>query len=138
MDSVFIDTDVILDLYIRREPHHTEALRLFTQLKRSKTQCFTSPIVLANIHYLLSKIKDKGYAIEKIKKLRRLVSVTTVDETIIDRSLESPNRDFEDSIQYFCALKNGIKCIITRNTRDFPKSEINIVTPSEYLSATSG
>ncbi len=136
MNSIFIDTDVILDLYIKREPHHTEALRLFTQLKRSKTECFTSPIVLANVHYLLSKIKSKSYAIEKIKKLRKLVSVATVDETIIDRSLESPHRDFEDSIQYFCALENGIECIITRNTKDFPKSGISIATPGEYLSTT--
>ena len=43
MDNVFVDTDVVLDLFIRREPHHTEALQLFTYIKRSKAKCFTFP-----------------------------------------------------------------------------------------------
>ena len=32
-----------------------EALRLFTHLKRAKTKCFTSPIVVANVYYILSR-----------------------------------------------------------------------------------
>ena len=137
MNKVFVDTDVILDLFIRREPHHGEALRLFTELKRSKTKCFTSPIVLANTYYLLSKIKDKRYAIDRIKKLRKLISVAAIDEPMMDAAIASPNRDFEDSIQYNCALANGLGTIITRNTKDFPKGKLGIANPGEYLNSAS-
>ena len=137
MNSIFVDTDVILDLFIRREPHHQEALRLFTHLKRSKTGCFTSPIVIANAYYILTKIRDKRYALDKMRKLRKLLSIAPIDATIIDSALGSSHKDFEDSIQYFCALRNGIKTIITRNTRDYPKAEITITNPGEYLSAVS-
>jgi predicted nucleic acid-binding protein len=135
MDSVFVDTDVILDLFIRREPHHMEALQLFTNLKRSKIKCFTSPIVIANAYYILSKVKDKRYALERIKGLRKFVRVMPVDETVIDAALEKPYKDFEDSIQYACAKRNGIGTIITRNTKDYPKSDIKIANPGEYLDA---
>jgi predicted nucleic acid-binding protein len=133
MDSVFVDTDVVLDLFIRREPHHAEALQLFTTIKRSKTKCFTSPIVIANTYYILSKVKDKGYALERIKGLRKFVKVVPVDESIIDMAIDKPYKDFEDSIQYACAKQNGIGTIITRNTKDYPKSDITIANPCEYL-----
>jgi predicted nucleic acid-binding protein len=61
--SVFLDTDVILDLFIRREPHHGLALRLFSRLRRSKTKCVTSPVVVANLYYLLAKLRSKAYAL---------------------------------------------------------------------------
>jgi predicted nucleic acid-binding protein len=135
MDNVFVDTDVVLDLFIRREPHHTEALQLFTNINRSKVKCFTSPIVIANAYYILSKVKDKGYALERIKGLRKFVRVVPIDENVIDSALEKPYKDFEDSIQYACAKKNGIGIIVTRNTKDYPKSDITIANPGEYLNA---
>jgi predicted nucleic acid-binding protein len=50
MGSAFLDADVILDLFIRREPHHAEALRLFSRLRRAEFRCGTSPLVIANVH----------------------------------------------------------------------------------------
>ena len=133
MDSVFVDSDVLLDLFVRREPHHSEALALFTYIRRSKTQCFTSPIVVANIFYVLAKLKDKRYALERIKGLRKFVSVLQIDEKIIDAAIGNPYKDFEDSIQYSCAKHNGMKTIVTRNTKDYPKLDVTIANPGEYL-----
>jgi predicted nucleic acid-binding protein len=137
MNSVFVDTDVVLDLFLRREPHHGEALRLFSHLKRSNTRCFTSPIVMANAYYLLSKMKNKGYALDRIRRLRRLVSIASVNESTIDAALERPHKDFEDSIQYHCALSNGIKTLVTRNAKDFLKAEVDVANPTEYRNRMS-
>lgn len=133
MNKVFIDTDVVLDLFIRREPHHEEALRLFTCLKKSETGTYTSPLVVANTYYILAKLKDKRYAIDRIKKLRKLIKIAPVDQTTIDAALESPYRDFEDSIQFQCARMNGIQLLITRNTKDYPRSDIKVANPGQYL-----
>jgi predicted nucleic acid-binding protein len=135
MDSVFLDSDVVLDLYIDREPHHAEALALFTHLKRAKVECYCSPIVIANTYYILSKVKNSKYALEKMRNLRRLVSIAPVGEKTIDRALEDPYKDFEDSIQQNCALENGIKVILTRNAKHFSKERISVMSPHEYLVA---
>jgi len=132
MRSVFLDTDVILDLFILREPHHSEALRLFSQLRRTKTKCYTSPVVVANIYYLLVKIRNNRYALDRIRKLRNLLAIATLNEAIIDAAIASPHKDFEDSIQYHCALKNDIKVLITRNTQDYPKDQLTIAKPRDY------
>lgn len=133
MRSVLLDTDVILDLFIRREPHHGMALRLFSHLRRSKAKCVTSPVVVANLYYLLAKLRNKAYALERIRRLRRLVGVAAIDETAVDAALAAPGKDFEDSLQYQCALRNNIPTLITRNTSDFPKDRIAIVNPADYL-----
>jgi predicted nucleic acid-binding protein len=135
MDSVFLDSDVVLDLYIDREPHHEDALRLFTSLKRMKVTCYCSPIVIANTYYILSKVKNTKYALEKMRNLRRLVSIAPVGEKTIDRALEDPNKDFEDSIQLNCAIENGIKVIVTRNAKHFSRERISVMSPHEYLVA---
>ena len=137
MPKVFVDTDVILDLFIRREPHHREALRFFSHMKKNKIQSYTSPIVMANIYYILAKLKTNRYATEKIKKLRNIIGIASVSEKTIDAAIKSTQKDFEDSIQYHCALENEIKYIVTRNVRDYPKEKIRIVLPNEYVKMTA-
>ena len=135
MNSVFLDTDVVLDLYVRREPHHEVALRLFTYLKQTKTRCYISAVVIANTYYMLAKIENARYALDKMRKLRQLVSVAPLNESIIDAALSFPHRDFEDSIQFQCAIHNSIGTLITRNTRDYPKDQLRVTDPIQFLSA---
>ncbi|MCX7038146.1 MAG: PIN domain-containing protein [Spirochaetes bacterium] len=90
MTSVFLDADVILDLYVQREPHHQLALRLFSHLKRAKMRCYTSAVILANIYYMLARIENRRYALEKIRRLRNFVAIAPLNETTIDAALSSP------------------------------------------------
>jgi predicted nucleic acid-binding protein len=136
MNSVFLDADVVLDLYVQREPYHGAALRLFTHLKRSRTRCYTSAVVIANAYYMLSKIEDRRYALDKMRRLRNLVAIAPLNEAIIDTALLFPQRDFEDGIQLQCAIQNKIKTLITRNTRDYPKEQLRVTDPIQYLSAS--
>jgi predicted nucleic acid-binding protein len=133
MPEVFVDNDVILDLFIRREPHHEEALRFFSRVKKTEVKCFTSPIVIANTYYLLTRLKNKHYAMDKIRSLRSLIAIAAVNEAIIDAAVQSASRDFEDSIQYHCALQNDIPIIITRNIFGYPKDKVTILLPVEFL-----
>ena len=137
MDKVFIDTDVVIDLYIARQPHHDVALRLFTHLKGKKVPTYTSPVVIANVHYILSKTEGAKFAVDRIRKLRRLLKVAPLTESAVDAAAASPGKDFEDSLQLHCALENGIATLITRNTRDYPKDRIRVTEPLQYLSAST-
>jgi hypothetical protein len=67
-------------------------------------------------------------------RFKTLVSVASVDEKVIELALASSFNDFEDAIQHYCALQVKAKYIITRNIKDFKKSEINVLTPESYLS----
>nr|WP_265391455.1 hypothetical protein [Leptospira kanakyensis] len=42
-------------------------------------------------------------------------------------------KDFEDSVQFFAAKSKKVKYIITRNKKDYPSSEIIVISPKEFL-----
>jgi predicted nucleic acid-binding protein len=133
MAKVFLDTDVLLDLFLEREPYHTAALQLLSSLKRTKIVCYTSPVVLANVNYILAKAKGREYSIGKLRSLRTILSVLPIDESMVDAAVAAPQRDFEDTLQLQCALANGVDIIITRNVRHYPRTRIQVVDPMQYL-----
>ena len=133
MDNVFVDTDVILDLFIHREPYHRTALRFFSFLKKNAIQGFSSPVSVANTYYILAKTRNKRYALDKTRRLMQLIRIATLDQQIIDAALGAPYKDFEDSIQYHCALAGGMRILITRNVSDYPKGQLKVLLPDEYM-----
>ena len=90
---------------------------------------------MANAYYMLTKIESMKYALDKMRKLRKFVSIAPLNESIIDAALSFPFKDFEDSIQFQCAMQNGIETIITRNIKDYPKDQLRVADPGQYLSA---
>ena len=133
MIKLFIDSDIILDLLAEREPHYIHAARLFTLIDRNEIAAFTSPIVFANLHYLLKKQTSNSIALKSLRKLKTFVNILPIDERIIEQSLNSDFSDFEDAIQYFTAVNNGITLIITRNKINYKKSKIDVLTAEEFL-----
>ncbi len=133
MKKVFVDSDIILDLLAKREPNYIHAAKLFTLFDEHKIIGFTSPIVFANLHYLLKKNSSNSSALKSLRKLKALINVLAVDGKIIEQSLNSDFADFEDAIQYFTAINNGIELLLTRNKTDFKKSKIPIATAEEFL-----
>lgn len=133
MIKVFVDTDIILDLLVKREPHFLHAAKLFTLIDRNKIKAFSSPLVFANLHYLLKKETSNNIALNNLRKLKTILDILPVNGRVIDQSLNSEFKDFEDAIQYFTAVNNGIDIIITRNIVDYKKSKISVATAQDFL-----
>jgi len=133
MKKIFIDSDIILDLLAKREPHYIYSAKLFTLIDQQKFIAYTSPIVFANLHYLLKKSASNSSALKNLRKLKTFINILPVDERVIEQSLNSEFNDFEDAIQYFTAVNNGIKLLLTRNKVDYKKSKIPIATAEEFL-----
>ena len=51
----------------------------------------------------------------------------------MDLALNSEFKDFEDAIQYYAALESDIDIIITRNLKDFKKSDIPVMTGLQFI-----
>ena len=133
--NIFIDADVILDLLCRRQPFYRSAASLFTLADNGTVQLFSSPVIMANIFYILRKIMGVSKAREILRKLRVLVNIVPIDEKIVDLALNSNFTDFEDAIQFFAAREHRITTLLTRNIRDYKTRDILIQTPEEYLTS---
>jgi predicted nucleic acid-binding protein len=133
--SYFLDSDVILDFLLDRDPFNFSADEIFEKALNKEIQIFFSSLSVANIHYLLRKQYGNEGALNKISELVSFCKILPVSEREIISALKSGFSDFEDAIQYFTALQNPeIKGIITRNLSDYRKSEIPVFSPESFLS----
>ena len=133
MKKIFFDTDVILDISIKRELDIKDSVKLIDMAENGLYKGYTSTIIFSNIYYIQRKLIGHEVSINFLKNLRLLVTVLNVDDSIIHKALESDFNDFEDAIQYFTAIENSMDCIITRNVDDYKKSIIPVYTPTELI-----
>lgn len=138
MTDLFIDTDVIIDFLIDRKPFSREAAIIFTLIEQKKLKGYASSLTFSNLYYVLRKFESHNKIISKLDSISTILTILKVDEHTIKKALASGFPDFEDSIQYFSAIENRkIDVIITRNTKDYKKSDISILTPGDYLITAS-
>ena len=135
---LFIDSDIILDVFAKREPHYHHSALTLSLAEAQKVQAFTSPLVFANIYYVLRKLRSKNYALKSLRKLRIVIDVLPIEDKHVDEALNSSFTDFEDAIQHYVAMSGQVDYIITRNKSDYKSSKIPVCTPHEYLSMLSG
>jgi len=133
MKRIFIDTDIFLDTILGRKPHSEFSNKLLSLCEENEITGYTSCLVIANIYYIINKVSNYQKAIHAIGKIRSLISVLPFTDKEIGESINAEFRDFEDGIQYFIAVNHKVDCLITRNTTDFRKATISILTPKEFL-----
>ncbi len=137
MTNLFIDTDIIVDFLIDRKPFSREAAIIFTLIDQKKLKGYVSSLTFSNLFYVLRKIEPQKKVISKLDSLSKLLTVLKVDDKNIRDAIDSGFPDFEDSIQYSCALDcKKVEAIITRNTRDYKKSSLPVMTPGDFLKSS--
>ena len=132
--KVFLDTNIVIDLLAKREPFYNHADQIFSLADKMKIQLYVSALTFANTNYILLKERKPEEAKSILRRLKLIVNIISLDEKIIGLSLNDTDfRDYEDAIQYYSAIENGIETIITRNLKDFQKSKIPVLTAEQYL-----
>jgi predicted nucleic acid-binding protein len=132
--TVYVDTDIVLDLLARREPFYDAAARLFSLAETGNINLSVSSLTFANLFYILRKQVSARHAHEVLRNFKQLVSVLPVDDAVIGQALNAGFTDFEDAIQYFSALSAGCSAFLTRNGRHYRKSTIAVFTAEAYCS----
>jgi predicted nucleic acid-binding protein len=137
-DKLFLDTNVVLDLLGEREAFYEPAAKIATLADKGRIQIIVSALTYSTVYYILSRFEDKEVVKEKIRKLRVIAQTSDLTDKVSDQGLTSKFRDFEDSLQYYCAVETNCNKLITRNVKDFKESRIPVLTPEEYLVAVCG
>jgi len=134
MTRLFIDTNIVIDLLDKREPFYKDAVRLFTMAYNKQVELIVAPISYTTASYLLRHHGSEGVR-NLLANFRQLSRVATTDERVIDDSIASLFKDFEDAVQYYTALKAKADVIITRNIDDFSIAKLPVMTAAEYLAS---
>ena len=133
--KVFLDTNILLDYLLKRQPFYDSAKKVF-EMCLYKIDGFVTPHSLIDVFYMLSERTDASIEIcrETILKLRAVLYVIPeTDERIFTAARNTFFSDFEDSMQNESALFARVDYIITRNKKDFEHSTIPVVTTEEFI-----
>lgn len=131
---ILIDTNVLLDVIARREPHVTFSEKVIDLCRQEIISGAIAGHSVLNAMYVLRK----NFALEERKEiflsLCEFLYVESIDFGKIIQALKDDNfSDFEDCLQMQCALSLRADYIVTRNVKDFTASEIPAVTPEDFL-----
>ena len=132
MKNIFLDSDVILDVLLKRPGFYLPAANLLAAARINNLQLFTSSVVFVNVNYFLEKF-DRVNRVTLLKGLRSIISIVEVGGVVIDKALDSDMTDFEDAIQYYAALSAKTDAIITRNIKDYKNTTIPVLTAEQFL-----
>ena len=133
--KLFWDTNVMLDFLGERDPFYISAAKIATLADKREINVIVSALSYATISYFLTKYEGLEKTKDKLRKFKVISEICELDELIIEKGLNSDFSDFEDSLQYFSALRTECDIIITRNGKDFKKSQIPVMTPGEFLNS---
>lgn len=127
--KIFIDTNIFLDLVLKRENFH-DALLVFNAVEKNLFSGVILDITVLNIDYVAKK------QVKEIKEFIRLINknftVSGVSNEMIFQALAIQNSDFEDTLQYLSAKNYDCDCIIT-NDQSFYKSDIETLSSTEFV-----
>ena len=138
MKNVFIDTNILMDIFANRHPFIKNSLKIYTLGTERKINLFTTSNTITTLHYLLKKIISEEKTRMALEEVIENIFIIPVDNDIIKKSLKSSHKDLEDAIQITAAQSiNTMDCIITRDLKDFKNSEIKVYTPDEFLNKLS-
>lgn len=132
MKKVFLDTNILMDFIENREKR--EYAETIIELgKTGIIQLFASYLSYANMGYIYRKRKqEERYSL--IRKARKIATVLPCDTDQLDSALNNPVKDYEDMLQYQCALAAGCDVIVTNNKRDFQEfCQLPFLTSEEFL-----
>ena len=133
--KLFLDANIPIDFMSERLPHYLEAATIFTLAVERKCTIAVSSLSMVTSNYICCDRCNMPLSDWKKKAniMKSFVEVCPVDSEDIFLSCDSDWSDYEDNVQYEVAKRYSCDAIVTRNPRDFIKSDILVLTPDEVI-----
>lgn len=132
--KVLIDTNVLIDFILMREPYASNAEKILLQCKNQTiTGCVAAHFIM-NIFYILRKEYTQQERRLILLNIRQILTVVGITKDNIENFLKNEEfTDMEDCLQMECTINFDVEYIITRNIKDFKESCIPAIEPQEFL-----
>jgi len=133
--KVLFDTNVLLDVFLEREPFFKASAQTIGLAEKGKIEGWVCGTTVTTIFYLLAKKLTANKATQYVRKMLKIFNVSNINRVVLENALDSNFKDFEDSVLYQSAIHTNLEAIVTRNQKDFVKSEIPVYDPAQFLKA---
>ena len=135
VNKILIDTNVLLDYLLTREPFYEDAKKVLLLCVEGKAKGCIAAHSISNMFFILRKDYSAKERREILSYLCKIFDVEGIDKTKLLTGLKNEDfSDFEDCLQMECAKAYGAQYIVTRNVADYISSDIKAIMPKDYLS----
>ncbi|MCD4728481.1 MAG: PIN domain-containing protein [Pirellulales bacterium] len=126
---VLLDTNVILDIALERQPYYAPAARIIAASDFDRMHLFITASMATDVYYILRKFKGREHSLAFLADLLSSVDVCQVDKSVLVKALDSGFFDFEDAVQNAAAIESRIDAIVTRNKTHYKTSPLTVLAP---------
>lgn len=131
--KLLLDTNIVLDVLLDRKPHSGNAAEIFRLVEEGEAEGMLCATTITTLDYLLSQRMSSKEARSVISQLLKLFEVASVNRVVIEEALASRMKDFEDAVSDHAAKHSGADVVITRNMKDFTRSQSKVMDPKQFL-----
>ena len=131
--KVFLDANILIDVVQNRIDFVETSSKVLQLGLDGECELCASDITFTTVSFYARKNRTQEQLYEVLQSLRDFIDVAPSGKIAIDWALQQKSKDFEDSVQYYTALRSGAEYIVSRNVRDYPYNDIPVVSPIEFL-----
>jgi len=133
MDSVLLDTNVLLDFYETPRPEHSTSAALLEALAVHGVVICAAATSLKDLYYIVARRLDEPSARRAAESVMATMVVLPVDAECCRQALASTEPDFEDAIIRAAAETARVDFIISRDAKAFVGSRVPRLSPADAL-----
>ncbi len=137
MKRVLFDTNVVLDVLLKRAPWHTDAAACWQACDDGKIMGCLLASTLTDIFYIARKQKGFDDARNAVRVCLDAFAICIVDRQALELAVNLSGNDFEDNLQISCATLASLDAILTRDKNGFKDAAIFIFSPAELVTQLS-
>ncbi|MGD8780345.1 MAG: PIN domain-containing protein [Ignavibacteria bacterium] len=120
--TVLIDTDILIDIALKREPFFEDSVRIIDICEINKVIGFVAWDSLSNFYYLTSSDAEKKAIKQFLSDILQFIKVSPTNTESAKKALLMSVPDFEDALQISAAIECKADLMITRNQKHYSKS----------------
>jgi predicted nucleic acid-binding protein len=131
---VLIDTNIVLDFLLQREPFFQDPELLFQAIDAGQLIGYVTATTLTDIFYISRKhTRSIEQARQAVSETLTAMVICPIDRAVLESAFNSGLFDFEDAVQIFGAVAQGLDAILTRDNKGFLSSPIPVLSIQELL-----
>jgi predicted nucleic acid-binding protein len=115
---VLVDTNILLDFLLQREPFFQDAELLFQSIEAGQVIGYVTATTLTDIFYISRKhTRSDEQARQAVSETLTAMVICPIDRAVLESAFNSGLVDFEDAVQIFGAVAQGLDAILTRDNK---------------------
>ena len=130
---LFLDTNILVDFYARRDPFFQEAKLLWIASCFKDVELWASSQSFVDAEYILRRAIPVRTLREMMTKSLAHLRISSPSPNDLADVLSSGWPDLEDFLIARCAQNEGADYLITRDTKGFGSSKVPALSPEQFF-----